>query len=289
MSQLRPIVASIRAKSSGSASSGQWIGNSCCVTATVADWNDDLMAHIFRDQARLPEDIDFEELAQFVANALRSFINNLATLGTIEQMDYSSKNMDAPTPFLDHVAKISIESTCSRADLDAFERAVVSHVSEFFDGHADLVLETCYDGVFDSVQLSTGDMATEAPPLGDATSIPLEIRVEGHDHGSAIQLDSASPVLMEIMSAGPSVMRATPGGRKQLAFLFLENEIESALATLGASELAYVISDHTATTTKAIKITCDQPAGDGLAPDNVALILTARWPEIFAQRPSLSA
>ena len=197
--------------------------------------------------------------------------------------------MDAPTPFLANVAKISIESTCSRAGLDAFERAVVSHVSEFFDGHADLVLETYCDGKFESVHLSTGDMATEAPPLGDTTSIPLEIRVEGHAHGSAIQLDSAAPALKDIMSAGPSGLRATPGGRKQLAFLFLENEIEAALATLGESELAYVISDHTTTPTKAIKITCDHPAGNDFAPENVALILTTRWPEIFAQRPLLSA
>jgi len=262
--------------------SGEVIEERRWIVATVTHWSDELIAHLDSTSGQQSEVPCIEELTDYVSRALKSFTGGLVSSGALNSLDMLLVNTEAAHRSLGHVASVRMESTCSKAGLEEFESSMISFLSDLFDGHAAIELETFCDGQVSTLQLSTGDMATEAPPFGSKAPIPFEIRVEGCDEVAVVHLNGASATLVEIMMAGPADLRATPGGRKDLAFLFLESEIESALSALGEPDLAYTFQDFTNLQVKLVAVECDAPSHQNIPPREIAFLLTRKWPEIFS-------
>ena len=282
VTKLPPLIVSTLAQSAETLPSGEVIEERRWIVATVTHWSDELIAHLDSTSGQQSEVPGIEELTDYVSRALKSFTTGLVSSGALNSLDMLLVNTEAAHRSLGHVACVRMESTCSKAGLEEFESSMISFLSALFDGHAAIELETFCDGQVSTLQLSTGDMATEAPAFGSKAPIPFEIRVEGCDEVAVVHLNGASATLVEIMKAGPADLRATPGGRKDLAFLFLESEIESALSALGEPDLAYTLQDFTNLQVKLVAVECDAPSHQNIPPREIAFLLTQKWPEIFS-------
>ena len=277
-----PLIVTIMASSTDLLADGSTSRDYCCVTATVERWLPRLVERMLGQKNSDDESFTTEQIANRVMPELLEFMRSLAHSRVISQDPSTSINTEAYDIKLGSVAKLKSEAAANTDGLLAFEAAVISFFANHFDGYAAIDLEVQHDGRLDLVKLCTGDASTDQPPFGRAKSVPMRIETANQDAQATIQFIGDSPMLREIMSAGPAELRSTPAGRKDLAFLFLENEIEIALGSPENSEVAYEIIDATMTRNPTISIVLAQASTPATSPSYLAAELTRRWPEIFS-------
>lgn len=163
-------------------------------------------------------------------------------------------------------------------DLEEFEAWFVECFAEGFEGHATLdVCDSEVGGGKQPIVLSTGQLFSEAPIFGKGRRLPLE--VSSNQSTVKLSFHSSSQELTQVLQAAPASLRATPGGRRELALLFIESEIEHALHEQGAQGSPFVIEDRGGIANKGLAVIF-QSVKEGFA-DGVASSLNRRWPTIF--------
>jgi hypothetical protein len=251
------------------------------ISAHLTGWTDRIVNGL------LPNSGGMESAAMdFVVDAakvrLLAFMNQMLASGVLSEVGHcqvSSRGFDESGCL---VGKIKIEATTDWHGIASFERAAIHELATLFDGNAALDLETSQNNVFETVTLCTGDLRTDAPTFGTTSPIPMSFGIRGKSSEINLAFNPDADVLKDIMTAGPPEMRSTPGGRRDLTLLFLENEIEAALASIGKSDVAYEIVDATNTDHKTISIMFDTEGKSVLNVAEIATALSHRWPDIIS-------
>lgn len=251
------------------------------ISAHLTGWTDRIVNGLLPN-SRGMESAAMEVLVDAAKVRLLAFINQMLASGVLSAVGYcqvSSRGFDASGCL---VGKIRIEATTDWHGIESFERAAIQELATLFDANAALDLETSQNNVFETVALCTGDLRTDAPTFGTTSPIPMSFGLRGKAFAINFAFNPDADMLKDIMTAGPPEMRSTPGGRRELTLLFLENEIEAALASIGKSDVAYEIVDATNTVPKAIAVMFDFDDEFEPALAEMASALMDRWPDIIS-------
>lgn len=164
--------------------------------------------------------------------------------------------------------------------IEHLEEHAIAYLAELFDGQAVLTLEETRYKQTTTLELSRGSSEAEMPIFGLHSPILLKIAMD-NDASAELSFHPDAPAMRSILEAGPAAMRATPGGRRDLALLFLQGAIEEALLSCGNTETNCSLDDFTSANSNAIEITMPKSSHQG----SVKLVkkaLLKKWPGIFA-------
>lgn len=251
------------------------------ISAHLNDWTDRIANGLLPNSGGM-ESAAMELLIDATKVRLLAFMNQMLASGVLSEVGYCQVSFRGIDASGSNTGKIRIEATADWHGIESFERAAIQELATLFDANAALGLETSQNNVFETVTLCTGDLRTDAPTFGTTLPIPMSFGLSGKANAINFAFNPDADVLKYIMTAGPPEMRSTPGGRRDLTLLFLENEIEAALASIGKSDVAYEIVDATNTDPKAIAVMFDFDDESEPALADMASALMDRWPDIIS-------
>ena len=203
---------------------------------------------------------------------LETFLGEGAlAFATAQRLDELDKPMDLV---------LGMNAQADWTTIDAIEEHAIGYLADLFEGRATITLKECRDGETSEVVLSVGDLAREKPIFGTRKSVSLLIGSDDSLSSTKLGFNTSSETFTTILSAGPARMKSTPGGRRELAMLFLESEIETAIARRGQDEV-FEIEDFTLGPEKVMRIVLRGPDANETS-KRLANELCERWPEIFA-------
>jgi hypothetical protein len=222
-----------------------------------------------------------EALEEASLSILLDFMGDMHNQGILCSIGPHQWSTRQSSPNSTFIAKIRLEAQATWDAIDAFESPCIDKLARMFDGHASITIESVRGFHSESLALSTGNIATEAPTFGSNEPIPMAISLPSEGVGAMVHFHPGSASLLEVLTAGPAELRSTPGGRRDLAMLFLENEIEESLAAVDKPGLAYEIVDSTNTADRSLTVVIHDDE-DALAATALASMLKDRWPDIFS-------
>lgn len=245
------------------------------LTAKLEHWNEQLITRLVPNPPQLVGSL-IGALTNAITQAFWDrFAGALATedVSIIATSGYSTVGSPEPGP------ELLIEARVKWSQIENLEAEATAYLAELFDGRAALTLREHRRGKESSVKLSSGDLAAEPPIFGRRSPIYIQISLDD-DSPSKLSFLPDSSAMRPILEAGSAEMRATPGGRKDLALLFLQGAIEEALVRHGNTEADCLLDDFTSAKTKTIEITLPKSSSKGSA-TQVARALREKWPGIF--------
>lgn len=252
------------------------------ISARLTGWTDRIVAGLLPNPGSGNESATMDLLVGAAKDRLLAFMNQMLAGGVLSEIGYcqfSSRGIDASGC---DTGKIKIESSATWRGIESFEREAIQELARLFDAGAAMEIETSHGNDVESLSLSTGDLLTDAPTFGTSSPIPMTLGVFGRANAISIAFNAEAEALKKVMSAGPAAFRSTPGGRRDLTLLFLENEIEAALASIGTPDAYYEIMDATDTDHKSIAVMFDPDDQPAIALADIASALCQRWPEIIS-------
>ena len=252
------------------------------LTATVVDWRPELLDHLSKQPAFAGKEFGDDSILTWVTGQINSI--SLALMGEGLACGNPSITSDPVATHLGvgAVAKVKARYACSAEQLQDIQSRLIDALADLFDGYARLELEVCEDDAISSICLSTGRIETEPCPLSSLGPLDLHVGLKNGVDSAHLSFDICASILNEILTCAPARLRATPGGRRDLALLFLETEIEAALECSGQPDKAFSMVDRSGLDHKSISIEINAATSQNDLPSSVAETLIGRWPSIFS-------
>ena len=251
------------------------------ISAKLSRWTDSIVQGLLANKGATTASSTMEALEQASLSMLFDFMaemHNQGILRSIGPHQWGARQSGTHSSFN---TRIRLEAQATWDAIDAFESPCIDKLARMFDGHASITIESIRGSRSESLALSTGNIATEAPTFGSNEPIPMAISAPPGSPDAKVHFHPGSASLLEVLTAGPAELRSTPGGRRDLAMLFLENEIEESLAAIDKPGLAYEIVDSTNTADRSLTVVIHDES-DTLAAKALASTLKGRWPDIFS-------
>ncbi|PHM20510.1 MAG: hypothetical protein CK604_06185 [Curvibacter sp. PD_MW3] len=245
------------------------------LTATIQGWTPELVCNLVPNPPLLPGSFA-GALNLAITKRGRSQLEAILGEGSLSFTTVRTPDdLDMP---LDIVLRM--EAAASWSTIETIEEHAIGYLAELFDGRARISLKQCRDGHTTNALLCVGNLAKEKPIFGTRKPLDLLIGADESLSSTKLSFNTSSETFTSILNAGPARMKSTPGGRRELAMLFLESEIETALAKQGQDE-TFEIEDFTPGPEKRMRIALRGDDANETS-QRLAKELCERWPEIFA-------
>ena len=280
-SQLFPLHISIRVGAIDPAEPSSLGSEYLYISAKLTHWSDSIVQGLLANKGATAASATMEALEQASLSMLFDFMGNMHSQGILRSIGPHQWGATQSGPQGTLIAKIRLEAQATWDAIEAFESPCIDRLARMFDGQASITIESVRGFHSESLALSTGNIATEAPTFGSNEPIPMAISAPSGSPAAKVHFHPGSASLLEVLTAGPAELRSTPGGRRDLAMLFLENEIEESLAAIDKPGLAYEIVDSTNTADRSLTVVIHDES-DTLAAKALVSMLKGRWPDIFS-------
>jgi len=245
------------------------------ITATYQGWTPEMVHKLAPYISRNPRASAGDLMLAMIIEARSKLSGHLEGAALTATTGQKLVKADEPVDMI-----LRLEATVSWQTIESMERHVIDYLAYLFDGRAQLKLQENRDQQSSDIVLSVGDMALENPIFDTRNPVDLLICDDGRSNVELLRFNTTAPELLSILSAGPAVLRSTPGGRRELAMLFLEGAIEAALELHDTPD-DFDIEDFTPSPQKRMLVKLR-----GLPTSEIVRFvvdeLCERWPNIFA-------